>query len=70
MAGTDALATDRVACEVMGVDLRNVGYLYYCAEKGLGEADLDKIEVIGEQVKDCIRPFRLHRSVKEQYAWK
>jgi uncharacterized protein (DUF362 family) len=70
MAGTDALATDRVACEVMGVDIRNVGYLYHCAGRGLGEDDLNKIEVIGEQIKDCIRPFRLHRSVKEQYTWK
>ncbi len=70
IAGTDALATDRVACEVMGVDLRKVGYLYYCAEKGLGDADLDKIKVLGEQVEDCVRPFKLHRSVKEQYAWK
>lgn len=70
IAGTDALATDRVACEIMGVDFECVGYLHYCSERGLGEADLEKIEVIGERVADCVRPFRLHRSVKEQYDWK
>ncbi len=70
IAGTDALAADRVGCEIMGVDLHEVGYLHYCAEMGLGEADLKKIEVLGERINDCIRPFRLHRNVREQYAWK
>ena len=70
IAGADALAADRVACEIMGVVFHSVGYLHFCAEQGLGEADLDKIEVLGEQIRDCIRPFRLHRSIKEQYAWK
>jgi uncharacterized protein (DUF362 family) len=70
LASTDALAADRVACEIMGVEFHSVGYLHYCAERGLGEADLDKIEVLGERVTDCVRPFRLHHAVEEQYAWK
>jgi uncharacterized protein (DUF362 family) len=70
LASTDALAADRIACEIMGVDFHSVGYLHYCAERGLGEADLDKIEVLGERVGDCVRPFRLHHAVEEQYAWK
>lgn len=70
IASTDALAADRVGCEIMGVDLHDVGYLHYCAERGLGEADLKKIEVLGERINDCIRPFKLHRNVREQYAWK
>ncbi len=32
--------------------------------------NLKKIEVLGERIKDCIRPFRLHRAVNEQYVWK
>jgi uncharacterized protein (DUF362 family) len=70
IASADALAADRVACEIMGVDFHSVGYLHYCEEKGLGEADLKKIEVLGERVSDCVRPFRLHHRVNEQYAWK
>ncbi len=70
IASSDALAADKVACEIMGVDFHDVGYLHYSAEKGTGEADVNRIEVLGERVKDCIRPFKLHRSVKEQYAWK
>jgi uncharacterized protein (DUF362 family) len=70
ISSTDALAADRIGCEIMGVDLHDVGYLHYCAERGLGEADLKKIDVLGERIGDCIRPFRLHRNVREQYAWK
>ncbi len=70
IASIDALAADRVACEIMGVDLHDVGYLHYCAEQGMGEADLGIIDVVGERLSDCIMPFKLHRSVNEQYAWK
>jgi uncharacterized protein (DUF362 family) len=70
ISSTNALAADRIGCEIMGVDLHDVGYLHYCAERGLGEADLKKIDVLGERIGDCIRPFRLHRNVREQYAWK
>ncbi|MGE5173396.1 MAG: DUF362 domain-containing protein [Betaproteobacteria bacterium] len=70
VASIDALSADRVACEIMGVNFHDVGYLHYCAEQGIGEADLNKIEILGERLSDCIRPFKLHRSVNEQYAWK
>ena len=70
LTSTDALAADRVACEIMAVDFHNVGYLHLCAERGLGEADLHKIEILGEPVGECIRPFKLHKSVRDQYAWK
>ena len=70
LAGTDALATDRVACEIMGVGFENIGYLHYCSERVLGEAELEKIEVLGEPLACCVRPFRLHQSIKEQYVWK
>lgn len=70
IASTDALAADRVACEIMGVDFDDVGYLHHCADQSRGEADLSRIVVLGKRVSDCIRPFRLHRAVKEQYAWK
>ncbi len=70
IASIDALAADQVGCEIMGVDFDDVGYLHYCAEQCMGEADLNRIEIVGERVSDCIRPFKLHRTVHEQYAWK
>ncbi|MGQ9570145.1 MAG: DUF362 domain-containing protein [Thermodesulfovibrionales bacterium] len=70
IASSDPLAADRVACEIMAIDFLKVGYLYYCTERGLGETDLNKINVIGESIKECITPFRLHSRVKEQYRWR
>ena len=70
IAANDPLAADRVACDVMGVDCLKVGYLYYCAERGLGEADINKINVVGTSIKECITPFSLHSLVEEQYRWK
>jgi uncharacterized protein (DUF362 family) len=69
ISSTDALAADSIACEIMGVEFYSVGYLHYCADQGLGEADPNKIEVLGERVHDCIKPFKLHQTVSQQYAW-
>jgi len=70
IASTDPLAADRLACEIMGIDFLRVGYLSYCAERKLGESDIDKITVVGTPAKECITPFRLHSKVEEQYRWK
>lgn len=70
ISGTDPLAADRVACEVMGVDFNKVGYLHYCFKNGFGEGDLEKIQALGYSLKECIRPFRLHSRVMEQYRWR
>lgn len=69
ISSADPLAADRVACKVMGVDFNMVGYLYYCFKNGLGQGDLDKIQILGHSLKECIRPFRLHSRVMEQYKW-
>jgi uncharacterized protein (DUF362 family) len=70
ISGTDALSADRVACEVMGVDFSKVGYLYFCAREGRGVSDIEKIEVLGAPLKECVRPFRLHSTVEGQYGWR
>lgn len=70
ISSTDALAADRVACEVMGVDFKKVGYLVHCAERGLGEADLKRIEIAGESIQDCAMSFKLHCAVEKQYRWR
>ncbi len=70
VSSTDPLAADRVACEIMGIDFAAVGYLSYCSEMGLGVADLNRIEIIGHPLRECLRPFTLHSTVQEQYKWK
>jgi hypothetical protein len=38
--------------------------------KGLGESDLEKLDIQDQNLNECIRPFRLHSTVEEQYMWK
>jgi uncharacterized protein (DUF362 family) len=70
LSSTDSLAADKVACKIMGIDFAKVGYLSYCSEMELGVADLNRIEIIGHPLEECIKPFTLHSTVKEQYKWK
>ena len=70
VAGTDPLAVDRVACELMAVDFSRVGYLNHCFDRGLGEADMAKIDLLGEPLRECVHPFRLHSVVSAQYRWR
>ena len=53
VASTDFLAADTVAAALMGVNIDDVGYLHYCRLKGLGEGDLEKIEMAGEDLAAC-----------------
>jgi uncharacterized protein (DUF362 family) len=70
IAGIDWLAVDRVGVELMGIDFSNVGYLNFCADAGLGVADLSKIEVIGEKISDHIKTYKLSKNIDAQLVWK
>lgn len=70
IAGTDWLAADRVALELMGIDYNNVGYLNYCADAGMGEGDLEKIRIIGEKMEDHIHTYKLNDNIEKQLIWK
>jgi len=69
LASTDWLAADRVAVELMGFDFRKVGYLWFAARAGLGQGDLDRIEVLGEPPARHLRSYRPHDTIEEQYQW-
>lgn len=72
LASQDALASDRVGVEIMGIDSSNIGYLNYCAENNLGEYDLNKIEIMGDDIEECKskRKFKLHSGIERQLEWK
>jgi uncharacterized protein (DUF362 family)/NAD-dependent dihydropyrimidine dehydrogenase PreA subunit len=48
LASTDAVALDTVEAKIVGFTAADVPYLSIARELGLGETDLDSIEVIGE----------------------
>ena len=55
IASTDYIAADRVGVEAMGIDPNWIGYLNFCGQFGLGQFDLDKIEVRGEKIASVRR---------------
>jgi uncharacterized protein (DUF362 family) len=59
LAGKDYLAVDRVGAEVMGADFDNIRYLNYLWDYGFGEADLSKIQIIGETIESCRRTYNM-----------
>jgi len=69
VVGMDWLAADRVAVELMGIDFAKIGYLNYCAGASLGEADLNKIEIVGEPIAKHVKAYKLHDRVEQQLIW-
>jgi uncharacterized protein (DUF362 family) len=69
IASTDYLAADRVGVEAMGIDPSWVGSLVYCHQAGLGQYDLDKIDVRGVKVAEVRRTYRLHPDIEQQKQW-
>ena len=69
VASPDWLAADRVALELMGIDFAKVGYLNYCAQAGLGQSDLSKIEIVGPALREHIKPYKMARSFDQQLIW-
>ncbi len=61
---------DRTAVELMGIDFADIGYLNYCAQAGIGEADISKIEQLGVSIEDHRKKYRLHDQVQDQLIWK
>ncbi len=57
LASRDAVALDAIAGLVMGIEPAEVDTTRLAAEAGLGEADPERIEVLGESVEAVKRPF-------------
>lgn len=57
MASRDAVAMDAVAGAIMGFAPEEVETTSIAGEAGLGEADLSRIEVLGEKIEAVRRPF-------------
>ena len=70
VVSSDWLAADRVGVELMGIDFGNVGYLNFCADAGLGQADLKQIEVVGEPVARHVKTYKLADNIEQQLVWK
>lgn len=69
LAGTNALATDIVASNLIGLSPEKIGYIYYAMKhEKLEQGD---IKIVGNTtIKKEKRKFKLHRNYKQQLLWK
>jgi uncharacterized protein (DUF362 family) len=65
IAGTNMFAVDAVATAVMGIDPSRVKYLRLAEERKLGTANLNEIEILGEQIDNVKRKFKLPSAFRE-----
>jgi uncharacterized protein (DUF362 family) len=70
VASTDFIAADSIGARIMGFDPEEIGYLHHAIAAGLGQGGLDRIRILGEPLKDCIRPFEPHPNYARQRLWK
>ena len=69
IAGLDWMSVERVGLELMGIDPANIGYLTYCAATGMGQFDLNRIEVIGELLANHTRTYKLPNNYNSLLQW-
>jgi uncharacterized protein (DUF362 family) len=69
VASTDFIAADSVGARIMGFDPEEIGYLHHAITGGLGQGSLDHLEILGDRLQDCIRPFEPHPNFRRQRDW-
>jgi uncharacterized protein (DUF362 family) len=71
VASLDPVAADAVAAHLMGFDPFEIGYLWYCHRAGLGQGDLESIQMVGNgDLQTLSRPFRRHSTYPRQRHWR
>ncbi len=69
VASTDYVAADRVGVDVMGLNPEWIGYLGFCAQAGLGQTNLSKIEIRGPKLADVTKKYRMHDDIERELRW-
>ncbi|OIO37673.1 MAG: hypothetical protein AUJ75_03765 [Candidatus Omnitrophica bacterium CG1_02_49_10] len=63
LAGRDAVALDAVCAFMMGIEPLRIGTIEEAYKRGLGEADLDGIEIVGEdKASIALKDFKLPKT--------
>ena len=70
VAGTDPIACDAVMAHMMDFDPMSIGFLCLAHERGLGVADLEMIEYIGDDPSLHVRRFKPHSNYPVQLQWR
>jgi len=68
LASLDALAADTIGTKVMGFAPQRVGYLSAIARAGMGQGDIEKINILGTELNQCLYHFQPERKMKRFYG--
>lgn len=68
LASTDPLAMDILATRLMGFDPGKIMYLTSMAQAGMGQGEMEKIEVLGTPAEQCQYHFKPNDRLAEAYG--
>jgi uncharacterized protein (DUF362 family) len=68
IASLDPLAADTLATKVMGFDPKQIIYLSAINEAGMGQGDLEKINILGTPIDQCLYHFKPHEHMAKMYG--
>ncbi len=70
LASTDWVAADRIGSDLMGINYEDdIKYVQWCCDAGMGNDDLEKINIIGPDYKQYIQSYKMHPQVEQQREW-
>ena len=67
IASLDALAADTLATTIMGFDPKRVLYLSAMTEAGYGQGEIERINVLGTPLNQCLYNFKPDEEMGELY---
>jgi len=70
IASQDPVAADCLAAQLMGFNISDIGYLWYCHKKGLGAGEIGQMEIIGADPRDCYCRFQPPSSYENKKEWR
>lgn len=68
IASADALKADGIGARVMGLEPEQIGYMFYMQREGMGDYSIEGL--VGEQIENARKIFKLHGCYEVQKEWK
>ena len=69
IASTDYIAADRVGVEAMGINADWIGYLQFCSMFGVGQYDINKIDIRGAKIAAVQKKYQMHKDIERELQW-
>jgi uncharacterized protein (DUF362 family) len=70
IASVDFVAADAICAKAVGFDPMEISYLYYGDQLGLGKANPDEIEILGDSMDSITGKFTPHPNYPTQKLWR